>query len=100
CREVPAAIDRVVVDEAGIGRLDPAPRRGPDLAGERREGDGHGDRWGSLCRIRRGQELSELPVPAGRGSAGARKPVERDVVDHTLLRETARGRAVDERVRN
>src|SRR5512134_1761343 len=61
--EVAALVDLVEVGEAGVDRLNPAARGSPDLAGERREADGNRDRRRSLGGIRRGQELSELPVP-------------------------------------
>src|SRR5437763_15918771 len=37
--EVPALVDLVEVDDVRIRLLDPAARRPPDLAGERRESD-------------------------------------------------------------
>src|SRR5687767_6464828 len=93
-----AAVDLLEVSEAGVDRLDPAPRRRPDFARERREADGDRDRWRNRAgRAGGGQELSKLPIPpCGRG-AGASQPVERDVVDDGLPGEPARGPAVDER---
>ena len=93
-----AAVDLVEVGEAGVDRLNPAARGSPDLAGERREADGNLDRRRSLAgRTGCGQNLSELPVPPGGRGAGARQPVQRDVVDDALPGETAHGLAVDER---
>src|SRR5919112_6540666 len=47
--EVAAPVDLVEVAEAGIGRLDPAARGSPELAGERREADGDLDVRGSVA---------------------------------------------------
>src|SRR5918997_904738 len=96
--EVAALVDLVEVGEAGVLRLDPAPGRRPDLAGERREAYRHGDRRRSLAaRKRCGQRSCVLPVRSGRRDAGARQPVQRDVVDDRLPGETAHGLAVDKR---
>ena len=38
-REMAALVDLVEVGDAGVDRLNPAPRGSPDLAGESREGD-------------------------------------------------------------
>jgi hypothetical protein len=100
-REVSAAVDLVEVGEAGVDRLDPAARGSPDLPGECRECHRNRHRRRSLARrSSRGQKLSELPVPSGRRSAGARQPVQRDVVDDGLPGEIAHGLAVDERTGN
>src|SRR5262245_6962307 len=98
--EVPAPVDLVVVGDARVHRLDPTARGSPDLARERREADRNRDGRRSLRGRRRGQELSELPVPPGGGGAGARQPVQRDVVDDGLPSEIADGLAVDERTRD
>src|ERR671914_2400018 len=96
--EVAAPVDLVEVGEVGVDRLDPAARGSPDLAGERREADRNRDRRRSLAgRTGCGQELSELPVPPGGRGAGARQPVQRDVVEDAVPGEIARGLAVDER---
>src|SRR5262245_13848830 len=96
--EVAAPVDLVEVRESGVDRLNPAAWGSPDLAGERREGDRNLDCRRSLAgRTGRGQNLSELPVPPGGRGAGARQPVQRDVIDDALPGETADGLAVDER---
>ena len=80
--EVAALVDLVEVGEAGVDRLDPAARGSPDLAGERREADRNRDRRRSLAgRTGCGQDPSEFPVPPGGRGAGARQPVQRDVVE-------------------
>src|SRR5918996_753274 len=95
--EVAAPVDLVEVGEAGVDRLDPAARGSEDLAGERREADGNRDRRRSLAgRTGCGLSLTGLPVPPGGRGAGARQPVQRDVVDDALPRETAHGLTVDE----
>ena len=89
--EVAASIGLVEVGEAGVDRLDPAARRRPDLAGERREADRDGDRRRSLAaRQRRGQCSSVLPVRPGRRRCGAGQPVQRDVVEDAVPGEVAR----------
>src|SRR5690242_17041714 len=93
--EVAAPVDRVEVGKAGVDRLDPAARRSPDLAGERREADRNLDRRRSLAASTR-EKLSELPVPPGGRGAGLRQPVQRDVVDDALPGEIAHGLSVDE----
>src|SRR5688572_6087551 len=96
--EVAAPVDLVEVGEAGVDCLNPAARGSPDLAGERREADGNRDRRRSLAgRTGCGLSLSELPVPPGGRGAGARQPVQRDVVDDAVPGEIAHGLAVDER---
>src|SRR5262245_2193918 len=97
--EVAAPVDLVEVGEAGVDRLDPAARGSPDLAGERREADGNRDRRRNLA-ARTGQKLSELPVPPRGRGAGARQPVQRDVVDDGVTGEIAHGLAVDEGARD
>src|SRR5918994_7290423 len=47
--EVATPLDLVEVGEAGVDRLDPAAGGSPDLAGERREANRHGDRRRSLA---------------------------------------------------
>src|SRR5688572_21931907 len=96
--EVAAAVDLVEVAEVGVGRLNPAARGSPDLAGERREADRNRDRRRSRAtRTGCGQNLSKLPVPPGGRGAGARQPVQRDVVDDALSGEIAHGLALYER---
>src|SRR5687768_15999230 len=75
CGKVSASIDFFEVAEAGVHRLDPAARGGPDLAGKRGEADGNLDRRRSSSAVG-GQKLSQLPVPPGGRSAGARQPVQ------------------------
>ena len=90
-----AAVDLVEVREAGVGRLGPAARGSPDLAGERREADRHGRRRGGLAgRERAGSPV--IPVVPGRRGSGARQPVQRDVVEDVVPGEVASRLAVDE----
>src|SRR5688572_23992883 len=96
--EVAAPVDLVEVREAGVDRLNPAARGSPDLAGERREADRNRDRRRSRAtRTGCGQNLSKLPVPPGGRGAGARQPVQRDVVDDALPGEIAHGLALYKR---
>src|SRR5687768_1065953 len=88
--EVATPLDLVEVREPRIYRFDPAPRSSPDLAGKRREADGNGDRRRrrtrcTCCR----KNLAKLPVPPRGRCAGARQPVQRDVVDDVLASEIA-----------
>jgi len=94
---VAAPVDLVEVGEAGLDRLNPAARGSPELTGERREADGNRDRRRSLAgRTSCGQEPSRLPVPPGGRGAGARQPVQRDVVEDVVRGEIAHRLAVDE----
>src|ERR1044072_7089733 len=96
--EVAAAVDLVEVREAWVDRLGPAARSREELAGERREADGDGDRRRCVAgRLGRRHEASELPVPPGGCRAGAGQPIERDVVEDGVPGEIADGLAVDER---
>src|SRR5580765_3026150 len=98
-REVPALVDRVEVDDIGIGLLDPAARGPPDLARERRERERdrrRGQRLGA--RGRRVRPVS-LPVRTGRRGSGARQPVERDVVEDVVTGQIPRGLVLDEGAR-
>ena len=93
-----APVGLVEVGEAGEDHLDPAARGREDLAGEVRVADRNRDRRRSLAgRTGCGLGPSELPVPPGGRGAGARQPVQRDVVDDVVPGEIARGLAVDER---
>src|SRR5215218_9110052 len=95
--EVSAPIDLVEVGEVGVAPFGPAARGTPDLVGEGGEADRNRDLRRSLAgRLGCGHELSELPVPSGGRGAGARQPVQRDVVDDVLAREVAYGLPVDE----
>src|SRR4029079_5733100 len=80
--EVAALVDLVEVGEVGVDRLDPAARRSPDLTGERREADRHGDsrRWLTALQSV-GQRSSILPVRARGRRGGAGQPVQGDVVE-------------------
>ena len=92
-----ASVDFVEVRKVGVDRLDPAPRGSPELAGERSEADRNGDRRRSLAGRRgSGQDPSKFPVPR-RPGAGARQPVQRDVVDDAVPGEIAHRYAVDNR---
>jgi hypothetical protein len=77
CGEVSAALDLVEVGEAGVDRLNPAARGSPDLAGERREGDGNLDRRRSPpaapaaarnCPNSQYHRAAEAPVPVSQYS--------------------------------
>src|SRR5918995_196691 len=99
--EVAAPIDLVEVADVGVDCIDPAARGPPDLAREGAEADRNRDLQRSLpgrqgCR----QGSSVLPVRPGRRGAGARQPVQRDVVDNVLPGEIACGLAVDEGARD
>ncbi len=77
--EVSALVHRVEVDDIGVGLLDPAARGPPDLTGKRGEADR--DRYGRRSPLGRTSVfLSFLPVRARRRGAGARQPVQSDVV--------------------
>src|SRR5918994_1918010 len=87
----------VEVADVGVAPFGPAARSTPDLAWEGGEADRNRDLRRSLpgcqgCR----QGFSVLPVRPGRRGAGARQPVQRDVVDDRLPAEIARGLPVDE----
>ena len=95
---MPASVDFVEVREVGVGKLDPAARGSEDLAGERREGDWNRHRRRGLAgRKGCGHGLVKFPVPTSGRGAGARHPVQRDVVDDVVPGEIAHGLAVDER---
>src|SRR5215213_7791078 len=89
-------VDLVEVREVRVGHLDPAPRGSPDLVGERREADRYGRRRRRL-NGEAGPCPSVLPVVPGGGASGARKPIERDVVDDVLLGQVPGRPAVHER---
>ena len=93
-----ALVHLVEVDDVRVARLDPAARRPPDLTGERREAERDRRRRQRLVACGRGVRPVGLPVRAGRGGAGARQPVQRDVVEDVVAGEVARGLPVDERV--
>src|SRR5215211_5580988 len=96
--EVAAPVDLVEVGDSGENHLDPAARGSPELAGKRREADRNRDRRRSLAgRTGCGLGPSTLPEPPGGRGAGARQPVQRDVVDDVVPGEVAHGLAVDER---
>ena len=90
--EVATLVGLVEIGEAGVDRLDPAPGRCPDLAGERREADGNGDwRRRLAARKRCGQGSGVLPVRPGGRRGGAGQPVEGDVVEDVVPGEIADG---------
>src|SRR5437762_9373882 len=94
-REVAALVDGVEVDDVRVARLDPAARRPPDLAWERREAERDRRRRQGLLARGRGVRAVGLPIRPRRGRAGARQPVQRDVVEHVLTGEVASGYFVD-----
>src|SRR3954447_3173988 len=93
--EVAAPVDLAEVDEGRVDGLRPAGRGRDDLAGERGEAARDRDRRRSLAR-RETLRASALPVRPGRRGAGARQPVQRDVVEDVVPGEIAHGLAVDE----
>src|SRR5262249_13869290 len=96
--EVAASVDLVEVREAGVDRLHPAAWGREEFAGKRGEADRNRDRRRSLAgRTGCGLGPPGLPVPPGGRGAGARQPVQRDVVEDVFPGEIARGLAVDER---
>ena len=82
--EVAAPVDLVEVDDVRVARLDPAARRPPDLARERREGERDLDVRQGLPAGGRGVCAVGLPVRTGGRGAGARQPVQRDVVEDVV----------------
>src|SRR5215216_7805691 len=93
--EVAPPVDLVEVSEAGVGRLGPAARGSPDLAGERREADGNGRRRRGLAgRACAGSPV--IPVVPGRRGPGTCQPVQRDVVEDVVPGEVASRLPVDE----
>src|SRR4029077_15208111 len=95
-REVPALVDLVEVRDVRVCLLGPASRRPPDLAGERGEAERQRHRWRRLAGSL-GLGLSSLPVRSGRGGAGARQPVQHDVVENVVTGEVACRLLMDER---
>jgi hypothetical protein len=90
--EVAAPVDLVEVGEAGLDNLDPGARGSPDFAGESREADRNRDRRRSLAsRMGSGHGPSGLPVPPGGRGAGARQPIQRDVVQDVVPGEMPTG---------
>src|SRR5436305_14085430 len=78
-REVAALVDGVEVDDVRVARLDPAARRPPDLARERREAERDRRRRQWLLARGRGVSAVGLPISPRRGGAGARQPAQREV---------------------
>src|SRR5262245_9649697 len=90
--KVTALVDLVEVGDVGVRVLDPAARSPPDLAGEGGEADRERDLGRSLAGLAcLSLGLSVLPVRPGRRVAGARQPVQRDVVDDVVPGEIAHG---------
>src|SRR5258708_3335270 len=81
-REVAALVVPVVEDELGIGLLRPALRGLIELL---REG-AHARRNGDV--LRREEREMALPVETGRRDGRVREPVERDVVEDVVPRQT------------
>src|SRR3954469_24248254 len=98
--EVATLVDLVEVDDVRVARLDPAARRPPDLAGERREAERDRRRRQRLAARGRGVRPVGLPVRAGRRGAGAGQPVQRDVVENVVAGEIPRGLPVDKGARD
>src|SRR6186997_2109849 len=96
---MPAPGGLVEVGEVRITLFGPAARGPEDLAGEYGEGSRYRDRRRLLTGcLGLGLGSSALPVGASRGGAGARQPVERDVVQDGLTGETARRPPIQERM--
>src|SRR5687767_8033458 len=94
--EVAALLDLVEVSKPGINRLNPAARCREDLARKCREGNRDFDWRRRLAGCARSGPPG-FPVPPGGRGAGARQPVQRDVVYDAFTGETAHGLALDER---
>src|ERR1700751_4610067 len=92
-----ALVDLVEVDDVRIRRLDPAARRPPDFAGERRETERDRRRRHGLLAGGRRVRAVGLPVRPGRRGASAGQPGERDVVENVVAGEVPRWLVVDER---
>src|SRR5437763_6608011 len=98
--EVATPVDLVEVDDVRIRRLDPAARRAPDLARERREAERDRRRRQRFLAGSRRVWPVGLPVrPRGR-RAGAGQPVGGDVVEDVVAGEVARRLVVNEGVRD
>ena len=80
----PAFGQAVAVDEVGIRLLCPAPRRRVELVGK----DAHGSR--QLHAFRGKESELAFPVQASRGNGGVRQPIERDIVEDVLSRQSLR----------
>src|SRR5437763_13688312 len=98
--EVATLVDLVEVDDVRVRRLDPAARRPPDLARERREAERDRRRWQRLLAGSRRVWPVGLPVRPRCRSAGAGQPVGRDVVEDVVAREVARRLVVGESARD
>src|SRR3954465_12686319 len=84
--EVATLVNVVVVDEAGVRALRPAPRRLVLLAGKDADGDRDRDTLGVE------ETAPVFPVQPGRRDSGVRQPIEGDVVEDLVARQFA-GRA-------
>ena len=87
-REVPALVERVVVDQLRVGTLGPAARCLILLAGE------HADRHGHRNPLGVEEAALVFPIEARRRDARVGQPVERDVVEHLVARQLTRGAGV------
>src|SRR3954471_3485950 len=81
-REVPALVEPVVMDQVRIGVLCPLPRPLEELTRKHT----HGYRDGHALRVEEPELV--LPVEATRRDPRVRQPIERDVVEDVVSRET------------
>jgi hypothetical protein len=88
-REVSAFVGLVIIDEIGIRPLCPTPWGLNDLVGK----GAHRDRDGDVLRCEEGKLV--LPINTRRRDRRVGQPVERDVVEDVLSRETV-GLAVED----
>src|SRR5579862_2396497 len=85
--EVPAFGKFVVVNQFGIGFFRPAFWSRIDLIGEDADGDGDFDA-AHIKEPATVRNLRGVPIEARRRDASVRQPVERDVVENVVARQT------------
>src|SRR4051794_31420601 len=85
-REVAAFFEAVVVNQFGIRLLCPAPGGCVDLVGEGADGNRDLDAHGVEEAARR--MVRVVPIELRRGDRGVRQPIERDVVEDVVSRQS------------
>src|SRR3954451_19321583 len=86
--EVAAPVELFEEAQVRIVRLDPAPGRSDDLAGEDRDADGYMERVGRPADALVGRSgEAVLPVDPGRRGGRRGEPVQADVVEHLVVAE-------------